>query len=370
MAAMSVFDLIASICIALGTIMIPADSFFPFEGPRFGTDWTCQLQGFLFTFGMGGSTGIYMCLSWYFVCSITLKMNPVKINWRVEPIMMLFSLFQALFFSIWILSKDMIHPLPNLSYCHIAIIPENCNLSNWYVCDWESEQYDDFLLLTAVLAYWNVVSSALLTVAMLIIIWTIIDKNKKIKEATAQLDLANGFNDNSTDTSDPIFELRQSRVVVFQALMYILAYWITWHFHFISFVSNGPLYTVDLLNSIFFPLQGFWNLLIFLYDKTFLVRHTDEECKTFWKAARKVLFHSDDTATMMLVNVPVLQLQNDQDQDGIFAPPEPEQDPNRRELSTFSLESVDPVEVSLPSEFRSVNDLSSNLSMPVGNESK
>lgn len=36
-------------------------------------------------------------------------------------------------------------------------------------------------------------------------------------------------------------------------------------------------YGKDTINPIFFPLQGFWNLLIFLYDKTFHLRQTNPE---------------------------------------------------------------------------------------------
>jgi hypothetical protein len=191
--------------------------------------------------------------------------------------------------------------------------------------------------------------------------------------------------DNVSDIDDGgMFELRQSRIVVCQAFMYIAACWLTWFFYFISIVCDRPFYAADVLNAIFFPLQGFWNFFIFIYDKAYLVRHTDEECKTFWKAVKKILLRPDDTPTMMFVNVSALQSQTEQDEENKSAPSDNEpnlsaenksapsdNEPNlSAAVANFSLESVDLFEVSLPSEFRErLNDVVSNPLMSVENQS-
>jgi hypothetical protein len=216
---------------------------------------------------------------------------------------------------------------------------------------------------------WNFVHIALITVAMLIIVWTIVDKNKKIKAKIMSLKSTRNLDDISDIDDVGIFELRQSRIVVCQAFMYIAACWLTWFFYFISIVSNSPFYSIDALNAIFFPLQGFWNFFIFIYDKANLVRHTDEECKTFWKAVKKILLHPDDTPTMMLVNVSALRSQTEPDEENKSTPAS-DNEPTRGGVANFSLVSVDPFEVSLPSEFRErFNDVVSNPLVSVESQS-
>lgn len=46
-------------------------------------------------------------------------------------------------------------------------------------------------------------------------------------------------------------------------------------------------------------MKGFWNLLIFLYDKTFLLRQTEPELG-FFKAVKKILSSPSDAAKIVL----------------------------------------------------------------------
>ena len=52
MALMSAFDIISSIWIPLGTIMMPSASVFKYAGPLLGNQVTCQIQGWLIVFGL------------------------------------------------------------------------------------------------------------------------------------------------------------------------------------------------------------------------------------------------------------------------------------------------------------------------------
>ena len=54
MASMSVFDIIASICMALSTLPMPSDTVFRNGRPMWGNKTTCQIQGFLIVLGISG----------------------------------------------------------------------------------------------------------------------------------------------------------------------------------------------------------------------------------------------------------------------------------------------------------------------------
>jgi hypothetical protein len=102
-------------------------------------------------------------------------------------------------------------------------------------------------------------------------------------------------------------DLRYNRIFVLQAVMYVLAYMLTW---IVTFATN-TLYIaniqLDIADSILFPLQGFWNLFVFLIDKAYHLRQIDESM-TFMQSARKVLFSPSDVPALVLTNMPSTEL--------------------------------------------------------------
>jgi hypothetical protein len=80
MAFMSAFDIISSVFIALGTIMMPSDNIYKLGGPMLGNKITCQIQGWLVLFGIAGSASLNACLAWYFPLKIAFKMDSSTIS--------------------------------------------------------------------------------------------------------------------------------------------------------------------------------------------------------------------------------------------------------------------------------------------------
>ena len=98
MASMSIFDIIASLAMAVSTLPMPSDDILRYDGPMIGNKVTCQIQGYIVFLALTGGGTLYMCLSWYFVCSITFRMSLEKIRKRIEPILFyLFGRFDTLF---------------------------------------------------------------------------------------------------------------------------------------------------------------------------------------------------------------------------------------------------------------------------------
>ena len=82
--------------------------------------------------------------------------------------------------------------------------------------------------------------------------------------------------------------LQHSRVLIFQALMYIVAFFLTLILNVLSAELNISSIETDAINSVLFPLQGLWNLLIFLYDKSYLIRQESQDSLSFWQATKKI----------------------------------------------------------------------------------
>lgn len=305
MASMSVFDFIASICIALVTLPMPTGNLWEFSGPMIGNHLTCQLQGYFITLGMGGGGALYMCLSWYFVLSISFKFSANTMKRRVEPIMYAYALFIAFFTPSYFLSKDLIHSDLRAAYCTIAIDPPTTSTCTDLSCD------DDHLFykLEDGVAIWVGINLALIISAMLIILRTIHKNNRIIKVALKSENLNTSVENEVSLPEDRIHtdlnlvaQLRQSRSSMVQALMYIIAYFVTWFFLLLRYIDAQ--YYMDVGAAILFPLQGFWNMIIFVYDKAHSVYQTDA-CDNLHDAV-KVVFFSPSKIPCLLIELQVV----------------------------------------------------------------
>ena len=326
MALMSFFDICSSLFIALGTIMMPTDNVFPFAGPMLGNQASCSAQGWLIIFGYVGAAAMNACLAWYFVCRIALKIDFVKVRKRIEPIMYIYTMILSLFAPSFYLSKDLLNSTPYDSFCTIAPHAELCwgsNGYNWNLCQWSKADIHEFDRYVKVAVFILLTQFILILACMSIILWTVCRNHKEIRALTIE--------DNQHMNSYPTFEidieeypsspddgghdveldidkvqqmnqLRYSRVLIFQALMYIGAYMLTWSWNFLSAQLYISSFVLDAVNCVLFPLQGFWNLSIFLYDKVYLIRQS--KCRTsFFQDVKQILVSPRDTPIVVLYNL-------------------------------------------------------------------
>jgi hypothetical protein len=182
MALMCVFDIMASVCMALTTLPMPSDDVLRFAGHMIGNTVTCQVQGYIIMFGLIGGGSLYMCLSWYFVLKISLKWDLDTIKTKMEPLFYFVSIFMAIFLPSYCLSKNMIHSVKDNSFCRIAPDHSSCNYSNDKIFfDCEQELFDEYDYVQNIFINYRYCNSGLIAVAMTIIIWTIRRQNGKIK---------------------------------------------------------------------------------------------------------------------------------------------------------------------------------------------
>jgi MFS family permease len=370
MAFMSVFDIIASIFIALGTIMMPTDNVFDFEGPMLGNKVTCQIQGWFVIFGSSGGASLFMCLSCYFVCKLTFKVNSERIRSCFEPIMYAYAVFVSLFSASYYLSKDLLHPDPSHTHCTIAPYPISCDESVWIwpLCEWDpddrKELNKDFTIMKDIvpIALAVIFNFILILIFTLIILKTAYDSHQNVKAALIEAQRHDNrkddgiFYNNEDDIRTNIHileQLRYSRVTSIQALMYIASFLITWIFSVADTGYGKYNHYMDALNAAFFPMQGFWNMIIFAYDKVYLVYQMNE-CDTYWNALKIVLLAPDQIIDAIILNKN-FALESAQDENSFSG------DMDGRPMSPkgFCLQSIDNENESslVPSEFRSLEDM-------------
>ena len=331
MGLMSFFDIILSLLFALGTIMMPSDTFYKFAGPTLGNRATCQAQGWLIIFGIAGGTSLNASLSWYFVLKITFHAKASMISRIFEPIMYLYTIALAIAVPSFYLSKDLLNPNPYDIFCTIVPYPKSCDEEKWYdwnYCEWEENAISDFNTYVNVAVFILLFHFVSIVLGMSVILWTVFQNNRLMKALIASEvqsehdtdsvqeenyneneefleDASNGHQDESRheqSNMNHVKELKYSRVLIIQALMYIFAYFLTWFFNFLSGGFNIASFGMDAANYVLFPLQGFWNLFIFLYDKTYVIRRSNNNT-SFWTAAKEILFSPTDIPVVFMSNI-------------------------------------------------------------------
>jgi hypothetical protein len=335
MGLMSFFDIILSLLFALGTIMMPSDTFYKFAGPTLGNRATCQAQGWLIIFGFTGSTAMYAALSWYFMLTITFNVKASKIACIFEPVAYLYTFCQALIGPSVYLSKDLLNPNPYDIFCTIAPYPQSCDEEKWYdwnYCEWAENAISDYNFYMNVTINIMLFTFIMIVLGFSVILWTVFQKNKLLKallvavsEEPHECDNTDSFEESNlgeasnyhqederrneeSDKMNHINDLKYSRVLIIQALMYIFAYFLTWFFNFLSGTIHVESFGMDAVNSILFPLQGFWNLFIFLYDKTYLIRARNPNT-SFWAAVKMILFHPTDVPVLIMSNISMIVIE-------------------------------------------------------------
>jgi hypothetical protein len=156
------------------------------------------------------------------------------------------------------------------------------------------------------------INVALVTTTMMITLVTIFKQIIAIKAAIKSKHSSEDVHENNDDipfsNETLIKELRYSRVQVVQALMYIAAYFLTWVFMIVPMVvrldpGSLEMISLDVFKIILFPMQGFWNLVIFAYDKVYNI-HQVNDSLTHWQAIKSLLLYPEEIPEITLANVP------------------------------------------------------------------
>ena len=333
MTFMSIFDIIASISLGIGTIPFPTDTIYDFQPPMLGTDASCTAQAFCLIFGFVGAATLYLSLSWYFVARIVFRLSDFTIKYRLEPCFYIVTLAIALFIPSYFLQRNELNLSPYEPFCTIIFkTPDSCgDESDWADCFYREYRERSFQQSQNAVIYWFVCNFVLVLIAMVMIINYICRRKGSSKcsfikcctdfneeEPSNESTVSNNSNESTvSNSSNPaqdepgaIIDEKMSNVVAIQALMYICAFFLTWLFVIISVIVGEGGTFVDYSKIFFMPLQGFWNMLIFIFDKYVQVRtqfqqeENNGETQGFWKTIQVIFTKPENLPPIYFADLP------------------------------------------------------------------
>ena len=355
---MSSFDFLTSLTISLTTLPMPKDVVlvYPFRGPSYGTVKTCEAQGFIFFVGSGLSISMNAILNIYYLCVLRYKMTGTHFSNKVLPILLLTGITIPVIIGIVLVSgRGLLNPSPYESYCSVASYPIYCNSPAYP--DTECIRGGGGRLIRTIVFSTIVLGFLVVIVTMSLIINTFCaDKPNHTKAHHRTEDPIGSSNqswrdDCDTEKVDSIYVKSKPdliRTITLQASMYVGAFLLTWMWIFLSYLKYpgdgrqrfGDIPLIQVLKLIFQPLQGLYNLLIFLYHKIYNLQKTKDDLD--FLTALKLVFKSPGTVPLEritnLTKVYEMEIKIKlEDRIGSsFPPPELNNDVNNAEAQNFS----------------------------------
>ena len=245
---LSFWDSIVSFCIALSTLPMPTDVVYDYKGPSFGSTGTCELQAFLIFLGWGYVCSSNALLNIYYLCTIRYNISKEKFRKVAEPVFIILSSALSLASPIYFLSRDAFNPTPVDTFCAVDVYPRSCRYDPSECIHGKTEDWDE----TLTFYYFYPIAGIgtnfiILILSMILVVYTLFSPREEIAGCISQ---------------------KERRIIAIQACMYILACFLAWVFTVASFFVDETK-TVATLKYIFTPLQGFFNLFIFIFQKLY-----------------------------------------------------------------------------------------------------
>ena len=237
---MSFWDSLSSLATALTTLPMPKDVIYDYSYGSFGNSQTCSIQAFTILFGTGLVLFSNILLNIYYLCTIRYSVSEAKFRKYAEFIFLLVTTPLSLAQPIYFANTDTLNPTPYDAYCLIGVYPYECLSNDDIEClrgDKDTFDLHQYVISISVLA-----QVIILIVTMLFILHT------------------TWFSQHD--------ESSNVKTIAIQAFMYLVACLLTWvPAAIFSMVPDNK--AVDAFSTFFFPMQGFFNLLIFAYHKVY-----------------------------------------------------------------------------------------------------
>jgi hypothetical protein len=303
---MSIADMLSSFAISLTTILMPKDvnEVYNFDGNSYGTVVTCEIQAITYVLGIRLSAGASLCLSVYYLLTIRYHVSHEVITRYVEPTFLVMTLLMGAIPPIFTtLTKHLYNPNPLMSWCVIDQFPHGC--SDDGVGCIRGQEGATAKARTHI--WFQVAALTLLHVVCLgSIVATAYTRDKK--QAQMELSRREGGevrhqeveeeNDAPLQHNNGANHIQDTRMIVKHAIMYSVAFIGTNFFPILSPDST----ILAILTIIFRPLQGFFNALIFISQKVYIIRQADEDL-TFCKALNRIIM-STSVVPAIVIELP------------------------------------------------------------------
>ena len=244
-------------------------------------------------------------LNIYYLCTLRYSTKEKKFRCYVEvPFYIVINALCIAGSYSFLLNQELLNPGVMYPLCLPTNYPPGCTKDDNPDCrggelgEGEEHQNDTTLVVIG-LAFFSI-----LIITMALIVHSFYRNERKLLTAVKD--------DLIQENDDAYNELRHAQetsgIITRQALMYIVAFLITWAFAFIEFLwlkyANDPgdalIAGLAALRLLFQSLQGLFNLIIFVYHKVCMILRSDEDM-TVAEALDIVFLHPDIMEDLVLV---------------------------------------------------------------------
>jgi hypothetical protein len=328
MFGMSLADICGSIAMALTSLPMP--SYMPKEeifgykwaGTRLGNTYTCNAQGFFSTFGMAAVLCFDVMLCVYYACAIAFGMKEKKIKKYVEPIIHGLPIVFGLGFALPPLFLELYNPTTTFfPWCGFWVYPSECLNYDELEC----VRGDRGIMVVALYLFFVAVPFNFLIIVVSLVSVVI----KVIKTERTLNVITTAFRDNS---NNEILEMRlnngRTKAVLVQSISYISSFLLAFALpmlnaldYLLSIGNNshnngfvgGAQAGIDRVTLFLFPLQGFFNFIIFVSFKVYNFRRLSKE-DSIWSIFLR-LFTSSDHDPAFITRISMVKISEKDGQD-------------------------------------------------------
>ncbi len=276
---------------------------------------TCDAQGFLIAFGIAGGLWYNAMLCLYYVAVVKYGKNEDYIRTKVEPFLHGIAIVVALAYSIVGLVRNHFNEGDGYGACNSPVyFPPHCygydvgdvRDSFEIPCGRGSEGGDTFAILVVVAIF----IPAVIIIASLVSIYRAIKKqeNKLSRYGTSALNLSppslwkrikmslsrrSSSSNNARPATRSNNMQSQSRAIMQRAFQYSAAWFFSYGMFTVAVITKYQMVFLYLA-TIFAPLQGFFNLCIFMYPKVKSAKKPKrgQNKKVSWYQAISIAFWS------------------------------------------------------------------------------
>jgi len=282
---LSIADILASIGMSTGSLLAPKGS--PLLWKSFGNQSSCDVQGFIYILGSIAEP-LYNCsLQLYYLCMIKYKIKNKDIQRKIEPFLLCVPILYGMTGAIVSLFTESINA--SGSWCYIDTYPPKC----LHDVDVECTRGKDAYLLRILFGAIPFTSSfTFMCIAMIMLYRTARDReiatNQYTFKASAlalsppeRLEDTKGRRKRRLSIKDSIAQTlrkspldedsRRSERILDRIMQYFAAYLLANFFllmaGFVDLFFGRFVAPLFILQNIFYPLQGFYNLLVFIHPR-------------------------------------------------------------------------------------------------------
>lgn len=306
---MSISDIIASAPITLATLPIPSDTLYPFSTLTLGNKNTCSAQAFTIVFGQVCAVLSNVILNLYYLFKIRYNKSDDFIRKKLEPIGFTLAVAIGLLVVFTALAYDMLNPVPDWPLCYTgSAYPWNCLGNDEVECIAGNISLTEYTVFISL--FFGLMGFVFITVLISLIL--VVLSVFKTKKALNKIQT-----DKASDGLDETMEIEQTGIgnthsVLKVALMYIGAFILTYGWAVLSvaigsFNQLGAIrYFLDRAKLLFNPAQGFFNLLIFLYNKIHILRESRNGTLSFRQAFRIVIVNPSEVPDFLIPSLDII----------------------------------------------------------------